>query len=249
MRRLANILIATVLVASATVAFLVGWFFGYYGARVDLPPQPELRALSAANGICRTSGAQEFLTLDATPPALREAVLAAEDPDYFTRPPLYLPAFDLLWGMFDPRPRNRSVAITAPVERCLMARSRQCWQTQLEWHICGFMLAYRMQTTLSKEFVFELFLNETYFGRDAWGATAAADAYFGKALSDLSLEEAAFIAALPRAPSLLAANPQRATVRRNLVLDRMAAKGVITTDDAATAKNQPLVLQPAQTPG
>ena len=249
MRRLANFLVTAILLTSAAVAFLIGWFFGYYGARIYLPPQQELRAVSAETGICRTSGSQEFITLEATPATLRDAILAAEDPDYFTRPSVYLPALDLLWGMFDRRPRNRSAAITAPVARCLMTRSRQCWQTQLEWHVCGFLLSYRMQTRLSRDFIFELFVNETYFGRDAWGAAAAADAYFGKALSDLTLDESAFIAALPRAPSLLAANPQRATARRNLVIDRMLAKGIVTAEDAAAAKSQPLVLAPTATPG
>lgn len=249
MRKFANVLVTTILLTAAGAAFLLGWLLGHYGARIDLPPQSQLRALAAENGICRSAGAQEFITLEATPPALRDAILAAEDADYFTRPAVYFPALDLLWGMFDNRPGNRSVAITAPVERCLMTRSRQCWQTPLESHVCGFLLAYRMQTRLSRQFIFELFLNESYFGRDAWGAAAAADAYFGKPMSDLTLGEAAFIAALPRAPALLAGNPQRATARRNLVLDRMAAKGMVTAADATAAKNEPLVLRPAPSPG
>lgn len=249
MRKFANLLVTTFLLTAAAAAFLIGWFFGHYGARIDLPPQEQLRALSAENGICRGAGGQEFITLAATPPALRDAVLAAEDADYFTRPKAYFPGLQLLWGMFDSRPGNRSLAITAPVERCLMTRNRQCWRTPLEWHVCGFLLAWRMHTRLSREFVFELFLNESYFGRDAFGVAAAADTYFGKPMADLSLEETAFIAALPRAPSLLAGNPQRATARRNLVLDRMAASGAITAADAAAAKGQPLVLRPAPPQG
>jgi len=250
MRRFANILVTTVLVLAAAMAFLTGWFFGHYNARIDLPPQQDLRAMSESTGLCRTPGGQEFLDLDVTPAVLRDAVLAAEDPDFFERPAVWFPGLDLIWGMFvDRSGSDRSVAITAPVQRCLMARSRQCWRTQLEYHVCGFMLAYRMQTTLSRRFIFELFLNETYFGRDAWGAAPAADAYFGKPLRDLSLDEAAFIAALPRAPSMLANNPQRATARRDMIIDRMQAKGVVTAEDAAAAKSRPLVLVPTAVPG
>jgi penicillin-binding protein 1A len=250
MRRFANILVTTVLVLAAATAFLTGWFFGHYNARIDLPSQQELRALSAGTGICRAPGGQEFLDLDVTPALLRDAVLTAEDPDYFERPSVWFPGFDLIRGMFFERAgTSQSVAITAPVQRCLMSRSRQCWRTQLEYQVCGFMLAYRIQTTLSRRFIFELFLNETYYGRDAWGAAAAADAYFGKPLSDLTLDEAAFIAALPRAPSMLANNPQRATARRDLIIDRMQAKGVVTAEDAAAAKSRPLVLLPTAVPG
>jgi membrane peptidoglycan carboxypeptidase len=243
MRKFASILIAVLIVSAAAVFFVAGWSYGYYGARVNLPPEQELAALSAANGICRPQGARDFLTLEATPPLVRSAVLAAEDPDFFERPPIN-PAY----AMFDNQPRRKSFAISAAVERCLMSLSQQCWRTRLDWHVCGFILAYRMETRLSKEFIFELYLNETRFGRGAYGAAAAASAYFAKSLSDLTTDEAAFIAALPGAPYFLARNPGGAKERRNLVIDRMLAADAIATEEAAAAKERPLLLQTASVP-
>jgi membrane peptidoglycan carboxypeptidase len=247
MRKLASILIAGLTVSAAAVSFVAGWFYGYYGATVSLPPQQELAALSAANGICRPQGARDFLTLEATPPLVRDAVLAAEDPGFFERPPAS-PAFDVVRSLFGSHQKRSSFAITAPVEQCLMSLSPACWRTRLDWHVCGFILAYRMQTRLTKEFVFELYLNEIRFGRGAYGAAAAAAAYFAKPLADLTADEAAFIAALPGSPYFLARNPGRAKDRRNLVIDRMLAAGAIPAEEAAAAKERPLLLQTAAMP-
>jgi penicillin-binding protein 1A len=247
MRKLASILIAGMTISAAAVSFVAGWFYGCYSARVKLPPQQELAALSAANGICRPQGARDFLTLEATPPLVRAAVLAAQDPGFFERPPVN-PAYDLVRAMLGSQPRRRSFAISAPVERCLMSLSRQCWQTRLDWHICGFILADRMETMLSKDFIFELYLNETRFGRGAYGAVAAASAYFAKSLSDLTADEAAFVAALPGSPYFFARNPGRATARRDLVIDGMLAAGAVTAREAAAAKERPLLLQTAAMP-
>jgi membrane peptidoglycan carboxypeptidase len=247
MRKFASILIAALIVSATTVSFVAGWSYGYYGARVNLPPEQELAALSATNGICRPQGARDFLTLETTPPLVRSAVLAAEDPDFFERPPVN-PAYDLVRAMFDSQPRSKSFAISAAVERCLMSLSQQCWRTRLDWHVCGFILAYRMETRLSKEFIFELYLNETRFGRGAYGAAAAASAYFAKSLSDLTTDEAAFIAALPGSSYFLARNPGGVKERRNLVIDRMLAAGAIAAEEAAAAKERPLPLQTASVP-
>jgi penicillin-binding protein 1A len=247
MRTLANILIAVLTTAAAVVTFVAGWFYGYYGARVMLPGGPQLAILSAANGICRPQGARDFLTLEATPPLVRNAILAARDPGFFERPQIN-PAYDLLRTMFTRTTNPRSFAISAPVERCLMSLSRQCWQTRLEWHVCGFILAYRMETRLSKDFIFELYLNEIHFGRGAYGVVAAANAYFAKSLSDLTADEAAFIAALPGSPQLLARNALRAKEQRNLVIDRMVAAGTLAADEAAAARERPLLLQTISTP-
>lgn len=247
LRTLANILILFLTTLAAAITFVAGWSYGYYGARVELPPPPQLAALSATNGICRPPGARDFLTLETTPPLVRDAVLAAEDPGFFERPPTN-PAYDLVRAMFDRTPRRMSVAISAPVERCLMTLSRQCWRTRLEWHICGFVVAYRMETMLSKQFIFELYLNEIHFGRGAYGVAAAANAYFAKPLSDLTVDEAAFLATLPGSPNLLTRDAARARARRNLVIDRMVAAGAVAADEAAAAKGRPLLLQTASMP-
>ncbi|MBV9654820.1 MAG: PBP1A family penicillin-binding protein [Acetobacteraceae bacterium] len=108
------------------------------------------------------------------------------------------------------------------------------------------ILALRIEETLSKERILELYLNEIYLGLQSYGVAAAAQAYFNKPLDELSLPEAAFLAALPKAPNNY--NPFRfpeaAKVRRDWVLDRMTEVRAIDAADAAAAKAAPVV--PAQ---
>ncbi len=107
------------------------------------------------------------------------------------------------------------------------------------------LLALRIEDNLSKEHILELYLNEIYLGLQAYGVAAAAQAYFNKSLDELTIPEAAFLAALPKAPNNY--NPFRypdaARARRDFVIDRMAQDRVITAEEAASAKSAP--VQPA----
>ena len=108
------------------------------------------------------------------------------------------------------------------------------------------IMAIRIERSLSKERILELYLNEIYLGLQSYGVASAAQAYFNKPLDDLTLPEAAFLAALPKAPNNY--NPFRfpdaAKARRDWVLDRMAEDHVITAQQAADAKATPIA--PAQ---
>ena len=107
------------------------------------------------------------------------------------------------------------------------------------------LLALRIEENLSKEHILELYLNEIYLGLQAYGVAAAAQAYFNKSLDELTTPEAAFLAALPKAPNNY--NPFRypdaARARRDFVIDRMAQDRVITAQEAGAAKSEP--VQPA----
>ena len=108
------------------------------------------------------------------------------------------------------------------------------------------LLAYRIENQLSKNRILEIYLNEIYLGSGAYGVAAAAETYFGKNLDQLTAADAAFLAALPKAPNNY--NPQRhaqaARARRDWVLDGMAEQGWITRADADAAKAQPLDARP-----
>ena len=84
-------------------------------------------------------------------------------------------------------------------------------------------LAYRFEKIYSKEEIFEFYVNRIFFGNRAYGIAAASEVYYGKPLSDLNLAQWAMIAALPKAPSSInpLANPKRAIIRRNWILNRM----------------------------
>ncbi len=108
------------------------------------------------------------------------------------------------------------------------------------------ILAGRIEDTLTKEQILELYLNEIALGRQSFGVQAAARAYFGKDVSDLKLHEAAFLAILPKAPERYgrARYADMAVERRNYVLDQMVANGWATQAEADAAKAQPLGLIP-----
>ncbi|MEO8547505.1 MAG: transglycosylase domain-containing protein, partial [Sphingomicrobium sp.] len=104
------------------------------------------------------------------------------------------------------------------------------------------ILAFRLESTLSKEQILELYLNQIFLGRNAYGVQAASRAYFDKDVGDLTLPEAAYLAVLPKAPSNY--DPVRATQkainRRNYVLHEMEANGYITHDQYLGATAAPL---------
>lgn len=104
------------------------------------------------------------------------------------------------------------------------------------------LLAIRMEQAFSKEHILELYLNEIYLGNRSYGVAAAAMNYFGKSLDELTIAEAAYLAALPKGPNNY--NPKTkydaAITRRNWVIDRMQEDGYITELEATEAKSQPL---------
>ena len=105
------------------------------------------------------------------------------------------------------------------------------------------ILAFRIEKTLTKNQILELYLNEIYLGLGAYGVAAASEAYFNKPLDQLTIPEAAFLAALPKAPNNYNPfrNPDLARAQRARVLDRMAEDGVLTAEQAAQYKQEPIV--------
>ena len=104
------------------------------------------------------------------------------------------------------------------------------------------LLALKIERTYSKDKILELYLNEIYLGLGAYGIAAASLTYFDKAVNELTVPEAAYLAALPKAPTNYHPFRQRerAIERRNWVLDRMAESGFVKTADAEKAKRSPL---------
>ncbi|HEY4582884.1 MAG TPA: penicillin-binding protein 1A [Lysobacter sp.] len=112
------------------------------------------------------------------------------------------------------------------------------------------LLAMRMERELSKDEIFELYLNVSFFGNRAYGLAAAAEYYYGKPLDRLSLDEMAALAGIPKFPSSAnpISNPGRAKIRRDYILDRMAALNYISASQAAAAKAVPMHATPHERP-
>ena len=177
------------------------------------------------------------LSFDEYPPLVVNAFVSAEDKTFFSHGGLDYPG--LIGAVFDytrksvsgGRARGGST-ITQQVAKALL----QDDEYSITRKIREAILAFRLESTLSKQQILELYLNQIFLGRNAYGVQAAARAYFDKDVAELTLPEAAYLAVLPKAPSNY--DPIRATqkalARRNYVLREMAANGYIT--EAARAQ-------------
>ena len=107
------------------------------------------------------------------------------------------------------------------------------------------LLAYKMERNLSKERIFELYMNKIYLGHRSYGVAAAAQVYYGKRLSELTLAQMAMIAGLPKAPSRYnpVSNQSRALQRRDYVLRRMSENNFITKGEYVTAYLMPVTAR------
>ena len=106
------------------------------------------------------------------------------------------------------------------------------------------LLAMRIERAYSKDKILELYLNEIYLGLGAYGVAAASLVYFDKSVNELTVAEAAYLAALPKAPAALhpVRNHDRAVERRNYVIDRLLENGWIKQADADKARKDPLIV-------
>src|SRR5262249_45297742 len=113
------------------------------------------------------------------------------------------------------------------------------------------LLALKIERTYSKDKILELYLNEIYLGLGAYGIAAASLVYFDKAVNELTVQEAAYLASLPKAPNNYHPFRQRerAIERRNWVIDRMAESGFVKVADAEKAKRSPLGVTTKSTSG
>src|SRR4051812_47538871 len=184
------------------------------------------------------------LSYDEYPPLVVHAFLSAEDKDFFSHHGIDIPG--LIGAVADFTIKSVTgggrvaggSTITQQVAKYLLRDSSYNVGRKAREAI----LAFRLEDTLSKEQILELYLNSIFLGRNAYGGQAAARAYFDKDVDELTLPEAAYLAILPKAPSNY--DPVRATQkaldRRNYVLREMYRNGYITEDQWHSAAGSPL---------
>jgi penicillin-binding protein 1A len=100
-----------------------------------------------------------------------------------------------------------------------------------------------MARSLPRDRILEIYLNESYFGHSAYGVAAASEAFFGKSLDRLDVDEIALIVALARTPYLPRLGADRTVERRNFVIERMFQAGLINPTEAASARQRLLNLR------
>ncbi|MBV1833393.1 penicillin-binding protein 1A [Novacetimonas pomaceti] len=194
-----------------------------------------------------------FVPYSAIPERVRSAFLAAEDQKFFTHggvDPLAIirsGLTDVMMRGTKHRPIGAST-ITQQVARIMLLGSNA---VSMERKAKEALLAMRLEQTLSKQQILEIYLNEIYLGDGAYGIGAAAQTYFNKPLDQLDNAEAAFLGALPKSPTNYnpVRFPQAATGRRNWVLERMAELHVISPEEARAAEQEPLIPSSFTRPG
>ncbi|MGB1825197.1 MAG: penicillin-binding protein 1A [Candidatus Puniceispirillaceae bacterium] len=239
-------------IVAATAAVL--WVFWTYGK--DLPDYHQLAKyeppvatrIHAGNGALIAEHATEkrvFMPVEAMPPRLIQAFLSAEDKAFYSH-----------FGV-DPRALFRAVVtnamnygtgrrpigastITQQVTKNFLLTN----EVSIDRKIKEAILSFRMERAFTKDQILALYLNEIYLGMRSYGVAAAALNYFDKSLDQLTLEEMAYLAALPKAPANY--HPIRktraATIRRDWVLGEMQQNGFITGDEARRARAMPLQI-------
>jgi len=172
-----------------------------------------------------------------------QAIVAVEDSRFFEHhgvdPVGILRAFVTNLGSF--QIRQGASTITQQLARALFLTPER----SLTRKIKEALLARKIERLLTKEEILELYLNQIYFGQGVYGVEAAAQTYFGKHASDITLAEAAFLASLPKAPSDYSPyrHPERAKQRQGVVLRRMVDVGFITEEQFRAAYQQDLYFE------
>ena len=187
-----------------------------------------------------------YLPFNEIPRRLVQAYISAEDKTFFEHGGLdYLgiaaAAVTNVESWFTGRRPVGASTITQQVAKSLIG-NEVTYSRKLREAI----LARRIEASFTKQQILELYLNQIFLGRNAYGVEAAAQAYFGKSAADLDLAQMAYLAILPKAPSTYSptARNARAVVRRDYVLRQMEANGFITAAERAAASAQPLVAVP-----
>ena len=239
---------AGLLFAAGTIVFIVGiagaagllWHFSRelpdYSQLQDYEPAVMTR-VHASNGALLAEYARErrlYLPIQAVPKRVINAFIAAEDKNFYEHGGIDFSGIARAGLSYiqnygsGRRPQGAST-ITQQVAKNFLLTNELSWSRKIK----EALLAMKIERTFSKERILELYLNEIYLGIGAYGVAAASLLYFDKSVHELTVSEAAYLAALPKAPNNYHPFRQRerAFERRNYVLDRMAEDRYITAQD------------------
>lgn len=217
------------------------------GLRTYEPPLPtNVRAIDGAPVHSYARERRVQLSYDEYPQQLVHAYISAEDRTFFSHGGVDYPG--IIRAVFtnltrSGRPVGAST-ITQQVAKNLLLGNELSYKRKVREAI----LAYRIESALTKQQILELYLNQIFLGRNAYGVQAASRAYFDKDVAQLTLPEMAYLAILPKAPSNYDPDrhADRALTRRNWVLGEMKRNGFITEEQRAAAVASPLGAVPRQ---
>lgn len=236
------------------IILIIGLTYGMTKINITIPDYRQLETyeppvttrLFAGDGQVMMEYAAEkrlFVPIEKIPDKVKHAFIAAEDKHFYTHSGIdYIGIVRAVLGNLKKigtgrRPAGAST-ITQQVAKNFLLSSELSYTRKIKEAI----LARRIDKAFSKYHILELYLNEIYLGNRAYGVAAAAMNYFGKSLDDLTLDEIAYLAALPKGPNNY--NPKThydaAVARRNWVISRMVEDGYADEKEAEEAKKRPL---------
>lgn len=207
----------------------------------DYRPKIPLRVFSSDGVLIGEFGEERrfFLHIQEVPQTMKQAVLAAEDERFYQHSGVdYLGVLRAaLTNLATGHSKLGASTITMQVARNFLLSPEKTFTRKFT----EALLAFKIEHSLSKDQILELYFNQIYLGQRAYGFGAAAQAYFGKSIKDLNVAEMAMLAGLPKAPSAYnpVVNPERAALRQQYILRRMKELNYITQeqyDDAIQVK-------------
>nr|WP_235789868.1 PBP1A family penicillin-binding protein [Ruegeria pomeroyi] len=232
------------------VALTIGGVFWMYGR--DLPSHeslaqykpPTISRIYSGEGQLIDEFAKErrlFTPADEIPDLVKQAFISAEDKNFYTHQGYDIRGIAAA-GVEAIRSRGSNVRGASTITQQVMKNFLLSGDRRAERKIKEIILAARLEQTLNKEQILELYMNEIFLGQNSYGVTAAAQTYFNKTLAELAPHEAATLAAMPKAPSDYhpVREYQRLLDRRNYVLREMRENGYIDKATYEAERAMPL---------
>jgi penicillin-binding protein 1A len=211
------------------------------GGLMDYRPKLPMRVFSADGVLLGEYGEERrnFLPLAQIPKVMQHAVLASEDARFYEHSGVDIKGV-LRAGLaqFNRSRSQGASTITMQVARNFYLSTEKTYTRK----IYEMLLAFKMESLLTKDQILEVYMNQIYLGQRAYGFASASEVYFGKPLKEISIAEAAMLAGLPQAPSAYNPinNPERAKSGQLRILDRMFDNDYITADQRDAARGETL---------
>ena len=211
----------------------------------DYRPKIPLRIFTADGFLIGEYGEERraVVAIQDVPSVMKQAILAAEDDRFYQHGGIDYTGIVRAAGanLLGGGKRQGASTITQQVARNFFLTGEKTYTRKLY----EALLSFKIESSLSKDQIFELYINQIFLGQRAYGFAAAAQIYFGKPLKDISIAEAAMLAGLPKAPSAYnpVVNPNRARLRQQYVLRRMHELGYISPSQHEAALKEPLVVK------
>ena len=238
------------LIVTAAIFYYFGAGLPDYKSLGNYEP-PVVSRFYANDGRLFAEYAQEkriYVPYQAIPETVKHAFWSAEDKNFYNHfgidiPSIFAAAFTNVKNVGSSKRPIGASTITQQVAKNFLL-SNISHMVSLERKIKEAILSLRIERAYTKNYIFELYLNEVFLGNRSYGVAAAALNYFNKSMSELTIAEAAFFAALPKAPSRYhpVKNPELSYARRNWVIERMYLDGHITREQADQAIAEKIVL-------